>query len=110
MAGMGIETDVPWGTPEAGVAGAAPCPLLPLLKRLGDDGLPAAVAMVDGALHPPMAPLPEDWRDVRLKTKAGMVTLTRKPGAIVVVVFSNADDALKAAHAKVCDALDKLRA
>jgi hypothetical protein len=106
---MGFETDVPWGIPEAGVASAAPCPLLPLLQRLAAEGLPTAVAMVDGALQPPMAPVPEDWRDVRLKTTAGMVTLSRKPGAIKVAVFGNADEALKEAQGKVCEALGALQ-
>src|SRR4051794_8943953 len=101
---MGLEVVVPWGSPEAGIAGAAPCPLAPLLTKLAADGLPAAVAMLDGALHSPLAPLPDDWRDVRLKTAAGTVTLTRKPGAIAVVVFANADDALKAAQAKIAAA------
>lgn len=102
---MGLEVLVPWGSPEAGVAGAAPCPLVPLLEKLAAAGLPTAVAMLDGALHSPTAPLPEDWREVRLKTPAGAVTLTRKPGAIAVVVFANADDALKAAQGKVASAL-----
>ena len=102
---MGLEVVVPWGSPEAGVASAAPCHLPPLLAKLAADGLPAAVAMLDGDLHMPLAPLPDDWRDVRLKTTAGMITLTRKPGAIAVVVMANADDALKAAQAKVAAAL-----
>jgi hypothetical protein len=102
---MGLEVLVPWGSPEAGVAGAAPCPLVPLLEKLTADGVPCGVAMLDGALHMPAAPLPEDWREVRLQTGAGAVTLTRKPGAIAVVVFANADDALKAVQAKVATAL-----
>jgi hypothetical protein len=102
---MGLEVVVPWGSPEAGVAGAAPCPLPPLLEKLAKAGLPAAVAMLDGALHMPTAPLPEDWREVRLKTAAGTLTLARKPGAIAVVVFANADEPLKEAQAKVAAAL-----
>src|SRR4051812_34614166 len=102
---MGFSRDVSWGSPEAGVASAAPCSLQALIERLAGDGVPAAVVMVDGALHAPLAPMPDDWREARLKTASGMMTLTRKPGAIVVVAFANADEALLAAHAKVCAAL-----
>jgi hypothetical protein len=107
---MGLEKHVPWGSAAAGVGGSAACPLSGLLQKLAADGLPAAVAMVDGALHAPMAPLPEDWREARLKTAAGMVTLARKPGAISVVVFASADDALKDAQEKIRSALDAMRA
>ena len=106
---MGHELTIAWGSAVTGVSGAAPCPLPPLLEKLNADGLPAAVVMVDGGLHAPMAPLPEDWRDIRLKTAAGTVTLTRKPGAIAVVVFANADEALKAAQAKIADALRAMK-
>ena len=88
------------------MASAAPCPLPQLLEKLTGAGLPATVVMIDGALHAPRGTLPEDWREVRLKTAAGMVNVTRKPGAIAVMVFGNADDSLKAAQAKVVEALE----
>ena len=61
--------------------------------------------MVDGALHAPTAPVADGWREVRLKTAAGMVTLKRRDGAIAVVVFGNADPALTTAQAAIADAL-----
>src|SRR4051794_9569189 len=105
---MGHARDVAWGSVKAGISGALPCPLAKLTARLGEDGLPTAVAMIDGALQYPRAPVPDDWREARLKTAAGMITLTRKAGAIAVVAFANADEALLTAHAKVCAALEAL--
>ncbi len=61
--------------------------------------------MVDNALRPMQAPPPDDWRDVRLRTPAGMITLRRHAGGIAIVVFGNADAALQAAQRTVADAL-----
>jgi hypothetical protein len=82
-----------------------PLPLGPVLDALGKAGVPAVVAMVDNALRPAGAPPPEEWRDVRLRTPAGMVTLRRQTTGIAVLVFGNADAALQAAHRVVADAV-----
>jgi hypothetical protein len=79
-----------------------------LTERLAEGGLVAAVAMVDGGLQSPRAPLPDEWREARLKTPAGMITLNRKPGFIAVVAFANADQALLDAHATVCGAIEAM--
>jgi hypothetical protein len=82
-----------------------PCRLAPVLDALAAAGLPSAVAMVDDTLRPPAAPPPEEWRDVRLRTPAGMVTLRRRPDGVAVLVFGNADGALQAAQRAVADAV-----
>jgi len=105
---MGSEVVIEWRSRKADATGVAPCPLEPLVDRLKRDGLPCTVVMVDGALHAPAALVPADWRDVRLKTAVGTVTLSRKAEAVAIVVFSNADDALKAAQSKIADALRAL--
>jgi hypothetical protein len=87
------------------VARTGPCPVAPLLERLAAAGLPCSVIMVDNALHAPNLPVKDDWRDVRLKTPAGTLSIKRRPDGIAVVVFGNADAALQAAQRTVADAL-----
>ena len=93
---MGLSIDVPR-------EGA--CPLVPVLHRLAASGFVCVVAMVDGQLVPPRAPAPVEWREVRLRTPAGMVTLARRAGGVSVSVFGNADAALQEAQRRVADAL-----
>ena len=76
-----------------------------LLGRLADAGLPTAVAMVDNVLQGPGSTPPTAWRDVRLRTPAGMVTLRRVPNGIAVVVFGNAEDPLRAAQRTIAEML-----
>jgi hypothetical protein len=82
-----------------------PLPLGSVLDALGKAGMPAVVAMADNVLRPPGAPPPEEWRDVRLRTPAGMVTLRRQTAGIGVLVFGTADAALQAAQRAVADAV-----
>jgi len=42
-----------------------------------------------------------EWRELRVGTGAGMVTVRRAPGVLTCVVWGNADPALNAAFAKV---------
>lgn len=93
---MGVEQIVP-------VQG--PVPLAPVLDRLAAAGCPCTVLMIDGGLWPPGRPVPDGWREARLKTPAGMVTLARRPDGIALVVFGNAGDELRAAQAAIARAL-----
>ncbi len=93
---MGVELVVP-------VQG--PCSLGPVLERLAAAGHACAVLMIDGALWPPGRPFPDAWRETRLKTPAGMVTLARRPGGIALVVFGNAGEELRAMQAAIAAAL-----
>src|SRR3954447_25201648 len=76
-----------------------------LLDRLARAGLPSSIMMVDDQLAPPGAVLGAQFRDVRLRTPAGMVTLKRRPDGVAVVVFGNADPALQQAQRLIADAL-----
>src|SRR4051794_17704984 len=79
-----------------------------LLDALAAGGFRSSLIMVDGQLVMPNAPPPPAWRDVRLRTPGGTVTLARREGGIAVVVFGNADDALRAAQLRIADALRSL--
>lgn len=82
--------------------------LATLLGRLAAAGLPSTLAMVDNVLQGPGATLPAAWRDLRLRTPAGMVTLRRVPGGVAVVVFGNADDTLRTAQRTIAETLLQL--
>ncbi len=83
----------------------APCSLDRVIETVSAAGLPCVVAMIDNVLQGPVAPLPASWRDVRLRTPAGMVTLRQTPTGVAVIVFGNADAALRAAQQTVVDAV-----
>jgi hypothetical protein len=76
-----------------------------LVHQLGVAGLPSALAMVDNVLQGPGAIPPAVWRDARIRTPAGVVTLRRVPSGVAVVVFGNADDALRAAQRTIAETL-----
>ena len=78
-----------------------PPPLSALLERLAVMGMPAAIVMVDNILQAPGSPAPTAWRDVRLKTPMGTVTLVQRDGGIGVVVFGNASVQLQEAQRRV---------
>jgi hypothetical protein len=80
-------------------------PMATLLARLAARQLASTVMMIDGQLAAPNAPVPEAWRDLRLRTPAGMVTLKRRDRGIAIVVFGNADDKLIAAQKIIAEEL-----
>jgi hypothetical protein len=78
-----------------------PAAVARLLERLASEGIAASVLMVDGALVHPSAPPPASFRDLRLRTPAGTVTLSRRAGGLAVLVFGNADPALVAVQQRI---------
>ena len=58
---------------------------------LAARGFPAQVRMIDGELAFPDEQPPEGWRELRLGTPQGMVTLRRGPDHITFVTWGNAD-------------------
>jgi hypothetical protein len=90
--GLEVTTDTP------------PPALADVLERLSGAGVNAMIAMVDGSLVAFGAPPPQSWREVRLRTPAGTVTVTRRGAGVAVTVFGNADDALRAAQQRIADA------
>lgn len=82
--------------------------LATLLAALANGGLPSSILMVDNQLVSPKLPPPSAWRDVRLKTPAGTLSLKREAAGVSITVFGNADEALLAAQAAVAQALATL--
>jgi len=61
---------------------------------LAECGFPVQVRMIDGKLSFPDEEPPEAWRELRLGTPQGMVTVRREPERVVAVTWGNADAAL----------------
>jgi hypothetical protein len=62
--------------------------------QLGRLGISAAVKMIDGLpAFPDEVPEP-GWKELRVGTANGMVTLRADPGSLTCVVWGNAGDAL----------------
>jgi hypothetical protein len=73
-------------------------PTLPqILAVLAEQNFPVQVRMVDGELTLPHEVPPDGWKDVRLGTPSGMVTLVRRGEELAVVTWGNADEALRRA-------------
>jgi hypothetical protein len=61
---------------------------------------PAQTRMIDGELAFPDEEPPEPWRELRVGTPGGMVTLRREPDRVVCVTWGNAEgDLLRAWNA-----------
>lgn len=103
---MGLEILITAGTspttPEAAFRVAS------LLRALSAEGFPTTIMMVDGALVLPTAPPPHTWRDLRLRTPAGTITLARRPTGYAVVVFGNAAPALVDAQSRIAAVLRQI--
>jgi hypothetical protein len=66
-----------------------------IASLLGQQGCPVQMRMIDGQLAFPDEVPPEPWRELRVSIAGGMVTLRREAVRIVLVVWGNADDALR---------------
>jgi hypothetical protein len=64
---------------------------------LAGHGFPAQMRMIDGELSFPDEAPPEGWRELRVGTPQGMVTLRRAGDQVVFVTWGNADLALRQA-------------
>jgi hypothetical protein len=61
---------------------------------LHKQGFPVQVRMIDGELAFPDDTPPESWRELRIGTAHGMVTLRRDQDRIAFVTWGNADAAM----------------
>src|SRR5256885_17085163 len=61
---------------------------------LAQHGYPLQLRMIDGELAFPDEVPPATWRELRVGTPQGMVTLRRGEGAVTLVTWGNADAAL----------------
>jgi hypothetical protein len=84
-----------------------PCAIARVVERLAAAGVRAQVMMVDDQLVAPGAQVSDGWRDVRLRTPAGTLSLKRRGAEIAVVVFGNADAALQAMQRAVAHAIEE---
>lgn len=64
---------------------------------LGPRGVPLQLRMIDGELAFPDEIPPATWRELRVGTAQGMLTLRRDGDALSVVIWGNADVALRQA-------------
>ena len=69
------------------------------LARVGVD---AALRMIDGLPAFPNEQPEAGWKELRLGTAAGIVTLRRAPNFFSCVVWGNADDALRSMWNRLC--------
>lgn len=67
------------------------------LARVGESG---QLRMIDSLPAFPDEDPPENWKELRAGTPAGMVTIRRGPGVMVCVIWGNADAALNTSWAK----------
>jgi hypothetical protein len=73
-------------------------PSWPALRDLlASRSLAPQLRMIDGELAFPDEAPPDAWRELRIGTAHGMVTLRREPDGIRLVTWGNADDALRRA-------------
>lgn len=68
-----------------------------VLRFLTDRGFEVQTRMIDGELSFPDEQPPDAWREVRVGTPLGMVTLRRIPEGVVFVTWGNADEAMRQA-------------
>jgi hypothetical protein len=62
---------------------------------LARHGLALQMRMINGELAFPDEQPPEEWKELRLGTPAGMITLRRQGDQVQLVIWGNADEALK---------------
>jgi hypothetical protein len=87
---MGMEHVIEFG--EAG------CPPWANVKALlAASKYPVDIRMIDGELSFPDEAPPETWRELRVGTAGGMITVRRTGNALAVVTWENADAGMRAA-------------
>ena len=69
---------------------------------------PIQLRMIDGELAFPDETPPHDWRELRVGTPPGMVTLRRETDGITLVIWGNADEKLRDATNTLASAIAEL--
>jgi len=64
-------------------------------RYLAEHGFTVGMRMIDGQLAFPDEEPPEAWKELRVATPGGMVTMHRKPDRIDLVIWGNADGSLR---------------
>jgi hypothetical protein len=70
---------------------------LAVQELLAGRGYPVQMRMIDGQLAFPDETPPETWRELRIGTPQGMVTVRREGQRLVFVTWGNADAAMRQA-------------
>jgi hypothetical protein len=58
---------------------------------LAEYGLPVQMRMIDGQLAFPDEEPPVDWKELRVGSALGMVTIRRQPAGVELTIWGNAD-------------------
>src|SRR5262249_17185059 len=64
---------------------------------LGQRGFPLQMGMIDGQLAIPDELREEGWRELRLRTPQGMVTVRREGERLIFVTWGNAEESMRQA-------------
>ena len=91
---MGLDRTVRFPTSDTPSWGA----IRAQLQRVGEAG---QLRMIDGLPAFPDEEPADGWSELRVGTAAGMVTVRRRPEALVCVTWGNSDPALSAAWGRV---------
>ncbi len=67
------------------------------LAKNSPAAVPLQLRMIDGQLAFPEEEPPDAWNELRVGTPTGMVTLRREPDGIRLVIWGNADPAMRQA-------------
>ena len=79
-----------------------------LVQHLAAKQFSIDLRMIDGELSFPDETPPDTWRELRVGTPGGMITLRREPDGITLVVWGNADDKLRDAWNTLAASLTQL--
>ena len=76
-----------------------------IAERLVQRNCSVQLRMIDGQLALPDEKPLDAWKELRLGTPAGMITLRREENAIAVVIWGSADEALRQTWSDVIAAI-----
>lgn len=81
-----------------------------LVEAVAMSGVRLELRMIDGELAFPDETPPANWRELRVASQGGMVTLRRDPDGITLVIWGNADANTRQASEAIASALVTLTA
>ncbi|MFO0863347.1 MAG: hypothetical protein U0744_01575, partial [Gemmataceae bacterium] len=79
-----------------------------IAAKFKSQGLAVTMRMIDNELAFPDEEPGPDWHEVRVAAAGNMITLRRDPDGITLVIWGNADEALKHAWDQMAHALADL--
>lgn len=81
-----------------------------IVEAVAMSGVRLELRMIDGELAFPDETPPQNWRELRVAAKGGMITLRRDPDGITLVIWGNADANTRQASEAIASALVTLTA